>query len=552
MQKGAAGASTSRIKPMSATADGIDGDPYDAFLSYSHADARVVKRIHSFLQRYPLPEGRGRTAVFLDNTDLRAGELGRELERALSQARSLVIACSPASLESRWVEKETEAFCMHGAERAVVPMVLRGDPEKVIPSSLRDREARYLDLRCGWWFGLLSPGYRLELARGLATISELPLRTMVNWERRRQVRMAAVACLSAVCILLVAAFWPQHYVRDLEVEKLVGPLQSIEFSEVQNDGLLVAARERSEGSQGSRNYVAFFRDVLEGGDSDWYALEPLSLETRALPITHIHTIQKNPNCEAAISAARDSLDTLLSDWESDDADAERDVGPPWVCEPTEGMCVIILPVAAPPVPRGDEGYVTPPGGVAVVAVAGKHDEPRVARLNDFSVPSLKEIPSRSIDLRNGVPVAAMGDTIWVGCRAPENGAPCGLWSSLDGGETWAREDEFSSVASVALDPYQTGRVYVATAPGRWKSGIREGVRETTIWVRSPADKVWKSLTHGPPFSATSLVNFAGFFSDGAFVVQVDSHIYELGRDHLARRLFGSYRRAANPQRGSDN
>ena len=532
-----------------------DGDHWDGFLSYSHADASVARRVHSFLERYPLPEGKRRLRIFLDDTDLRAGELGQELERALSDARSLVVACSPAALDSRWVENEIRGFCTPGGERTVVPLLVRGEPDRMIPSRLRDLEVRFLDLRRGWWGGFLSPRYRIELARGVATIADLPLRTMVNWERRRQLRTAAFACLFAVCVVLAALFWPRHYVHDLGVGTFVGPLRSVEFGEVQEDRLLVAAREVMEGPQGYRNYVAFYPNALESHEWHWFSIAPLTLRTRLLPISLIDS-ESVQRMDAAVGLAAvrrtvsDAVDAIILGRAEGDEDLAEDIrrsaGPFWLGEPVEGWHVLIFPVPPSPVQLGDEGYVTPSSGDAVVVVARPDTSPLVATLTDFSVVDLSEVDPRAVDLRNGIPVAGLGDALWIGSRATEEGSPGGLWSSADGGATWSRIKRFTSIASIALDPYREGRVLVATAPGRWKSSVREGSRQTELWELKSHDASWEPLEHVPPLSASSRVNFVGFFRDGALAVQVDSDVYELARDHVARRLLGSYRRAVEP------
>jgi len=113
-----------------------------------------------------------------------------------------------------------------------------------------------------------------------------------------------------------------------------------------------------------------------------------------------------------------------------------------------------------------------------------------------------------------------------------------------GGRTWTRVEGLSSVGSILVDPRIVSRVLVAKAPGRWKSGVREGVLGAGIVVQGQPGAPRRPLTPAPPHGSASQIQLAGFFGDGALAVQVDGAVYELGRDNLARRLPGWHRRVA--------
>lgn len=120
-----------------------DADPqYWAFISYSHADADVAAKLHRALEAYRLPRVLQRTAcpigkvpdrlfpVFRDQEEMSAGQsLPEVLTRALDASRTLIVLCSPAARESKWVDKEIRYFIRkHGPER-VFPVLVDGDPD---------------------------------------------------------------------------------------------------------------------------------------------------------------------------------------------------------------------------------------------------------------------------------------------------------------------------------------------------------------------------------------------------------------------------------------
>jgi hypothetical protein len=160
------------------------------------------------------------------------------------------------------VRKEVEIFSEQES-RPVVPVVLRGDPRQVVPVSLQERTFRYLDLRGRWWLNVLSPSGRDELARGIAEITDRDIRVLVNWESRRQRRFALRAIAVFLCIVAAIFFYPVPYQMELHVGDIIGNLRTLEFAEVQDDQVLVTAREISLGPQGGRDYVAYYPDVLE-------------------------------------------------------------------------------------------------------------------------------------------------------------------------------------------------------------------------------------------------------------------------------------------------
>jgi len=114
---------------------------YWAFISYSHKDAPVADWLHKKLETYRVPRSLVGTPsrdgtvperlipVFRDRDELpTSSQLGDNLQKALQQSRYLVVICSPASAQSRWVEEEIRAFKgWHGRDR-IIALIASGIP----------------------------------------------------------------------------------------------------------------------------------------------------------------------------------------------------------------------------------------------------------------------------------------------------------------------------------------------------------------------------------------------------------------------------------------
>ena len=115
---------------------------YWAFISYSHADKGWADWLHKSLENYPMPRDlvgkptpvdapvpKRFVPIFRDREELpTATDLGAVIEKALRNARYLVVLCSPRSAQSMWVNQEIEQYkIMHGEDR-VLCMIVDGEP----------------------------------------------------------------------------------------------------------------------------------------------------------------------------------------------------------------------------------------------------------------------------------------------------------------------------------------------------------------------------------------------------------------------------------------
>ncbi|WP_460711864.1 TIR domain-containing protein [Lysobacter terrae] len=114
---------------------------FRAFLSYSHADAEWARWLLRRLETYRVPsrlvgvrgahgEIESRLGKFFRDRDElpSSGDLGGTIREALGESAALIVICSPAAAQSRWVNAEIEAFRASGRGDRVLCFVVAGEP----------------------------------------------------------------------------------------------------------------------------------------------------------------------------------------------------------------------------------------------------------------------------------------------------------------------------------------------------------------------------------------------------------------------------------------
>ncbi|MBY8874213.1 TIR domain-containing protein [Micromonospora sp. PLK6-60] len=140
---------------------------YDAFISYSHDQDRVIARaLHSALHSFARPWYRVRALrIFRDEHDLGASpHLWKDIEAALATSSWFVLMASRRAAKSHWVEQEVRWWLEHRARDRILIALTDGDlvwPSRAVdfdwsvtdclPDILRGRftdgEPRWIDLR---------------------------------------------------------------------------------------------------------------------------------------------------------------------------------------------------------------------------------------------------------------------------------------------------------------------------------------------------------------------------------------------------------------------
>jgi hypothetical protein len=193
----------------------MDGDVptaarYWAFISYSHKDAVVGRRLHGRLERYVLPRrlvgratARGAvprrlSPIFRDREELPAAhDLSVAVRSALAASNALIVLCSPHAAASPWVAREVEFFRALHPERPILAALYAGEPEDAFPSALLAcAEPLAADFRAG------RDGGRLALLKLVAGLSGVGLDELLQRDLQRRLRSVTAVTATALAAVL--------------------------------------------------------------------------------------------------------------------------------------------------------------------------------------------------------------------------------------------------------------------------------------------------------------------------------------------------------------
>jgi tetratricopeptide (TPR) repeat protein len=115
---------------------------YKAFISYSHTDSQWAKWLQSSLERYRIPDRLLRSSpgarelprrlypIFRDSSELASSpNLSDALTSALRNSENLIVICSPAAAQSRWLNEEIRYFKSLGRGDRIFCFMVHGRPE---------------------------------------------------------------------------------------------------------------------------------------------------------------------------------------------------------------------------------------------------------------------------------------------------------------------------------------------------------------------------------------------------------------------------------------
>lgn len=219
---------------------------YRAFMSYSHRDQAIAQKLHRAVESYAIPAKLvGKTTalgkvprrlrpIFRDREELPAsGDLSAELTVALRQSQFLIVVCSPAAAQSRWVNEEILQFKRAHGENRVLGVVVDGEPhasaipgrehDECFPHALRFRmgaDGRLSDLPAEPIAADLRrehDGRRLAVQKLVAGLTGLKLDEIVRRESQRRVAQMTTVAAGAVLGMVVTGGLA-FYANSLRIE----------------------------------------------------------------------------------------------------------------------------------------------------------------------------------------------------------------------------------------------------------------------------------------------------------------------------------------------
>ncbi len=203
---------------------------YDAFLSYAHRDKDVTSAIQRGLHQIGRRVGQLRALrVFRDDTNLTANpDLWAKITEALDGSRFMIVALSPQSAASHWVNEEVSYWLKHRGHEGLMLVLAEGqlqwnakdacfDPEHSVaappvltqPGSL-PAEPLYIDVSGDAPWDLGSLAFRDKVTSLAAPIHGKPKDDLTSDDLReqrrfRRLRRAAIAGLAVLTVIAVVA-----------------------------------------------------------------------------------------------------------------------------------------------------------------------------------------------------------------------------------------------------------------------------------------------------------------------------------------------------------
>ena len=314
---------------------------YGAFLSYSHADEAWARWILRRLENYrvparlvgspgrfgPIPARLG--PVFRDRDELAtASDLSTTIQAALQESAAMVVLCSPASAQSRWVNAEIAAFRQLGRSDRVLCFVIDGDPASREPGTTcfapaarapdapggSEREPLAADARAA---GDGRERAFIKLVAGLLGVGYDDLVRREAQRRTRRFAFVTAASLAVASLALVLA--AMAYVARNDAERRQAQAEDI------LDFMLGDLRQ----NLAKVGRLDLMRSVDDKATRYFAALDPRdlsdrSLEAQARSLTGIGQVRLDEgNHEAALEAFREahSRSTLL--YQRDEQNGQR-------------------------------------------------------------------------------------------------------------------------------------------------------------------------------------------------------------------------------------
>ena len=257
---------------------------FSAFISYSHDDMAAAARLQQKLERYRLPKQvaaahanstRTLGPIFRDRDDLAAGtSLSAAIRDAISRAECLIVICSPAAANSRWVAAEIALFRELHPGKPILPAIISGHPQEAFPAELllNDNEPLAADLRAE------ADGPQLGLLKIIAGVAGVPLDALIQRDAQRKLRRVmaiTVVAIAAVIIMGAMTIFALH-ARNEAARQRAAAEGLVEF-------MLTDLRETLRGVGRPDAMTVVNAEALEHyrAQGDLASLPPESLERRA-------------------------------------------------------------------------------------------------------------------------------------------------------------------------------------------------------------------------------------------------------------------------------
>jgi len=205
---------------------------YKAFLSYSHQDEKIAKKLHRALENYSPPRHvssediKTLGPVFRDQDEMSAGaDLSDKIKSALKQSEYLIVLASPASQQSHWVNDEIRFFRELNGSSKILSALIYENPVESFPPALLETglEPLAADLTRGQ--------FRLGVTQLAASMMDVGLDDLIQRDLKKlRRRVTAITVGSATALIVMGSLtWAAWSAQQLAEQRRQDAEEQIEF-----------------------------------------------------------------------------------------------------------------------------------------------------------------------------------------------------------------------------------------------------------------------------------------------------------------------------------
>ena len=226
---------------------------YFAFISYKREDEKWAVWLQNKLEHYKLPSNmNGRTdlpkeirPIFRDQSDLAAGVLADEIQKALEASKYLIVICSPRAAKSPWVGKEVQSFIDMGRTDRIIPFIIGGtahaqDPmDECFPSALLSLppEQELIGINID------EMGRDAAAVKVVAQMFELKFDALwQRYEREKKKKHNWILAVSVVTFLVVLGIAGWIWMQNVEIRRQNNEIRKKELKMMENQSRFVAEK----------------------------------------------------------------------------------------------------------------------------------------------------------------------------------------------------------------------------------------------------------------------------------------------------------------------
>ena len=203
----------------------MENKKYFAFISYSHKDAVFTGRLHRKLESYNISsvfetdnKKQKLYPVCRDETAFSTGDLSSIIKEKLTESKKLIVVCTEASAQSKYVCEEVSFFAENFGKENIIPVICEkysSEEERIamLPGILKNSASEILDIY------RYEDNYRQMFLKIVAGVLDISYETVAKRDTqmmKKRIMLRCIASIAALLILCTTAFFGiRHFKRGM-------------------------------------------------------------------------------------------------------------------------------------------------------------------------------------------------------------------------------------------------------------------------------------------------------------------------------------------------